>query len=46
MSELWARLVGQDRMTETLRAAATLPGDAYLVDGSQIFNHADRRQPG
>ena len=33
MSELWARLVGQDRVTETLRAAATLPGDAYLFAG-------------
>jgi len=33
VSELWARLVGQDRVTETLRAAATLPGDAYLFAG-------------
>ncbi|HXL41763.1 MAG TPA: DNA polymerase III subunit delta', partial [Actinomycetota bacterium] len=33
MSELWARLVGQDRVTETLPAAATLPGDAYLFAG-------------
>jgi len=33
VSELWARLVGQDRVTETLPAAATLPGDAYLFAG-------------
>ena len=33
MSELWARLVGQDRVTATLRAATTLPGDAYLFAG-------------
>ena len=33
MSELWARLVGQDRVTATLRAAASLPGDAYLFAG-------------
>ncbi|TMK50965.1 MAG: AAA family ATPase [Actinobacteria bacterium] len=33
MSELWGRLVGQDRVTATLRAAASLPGDAYLFAG-------------
>jgi len=33
VSELWARLVGQDRVTATLRAATTLPGDAYLFAG-------------
>ena len=33
MSELWALLVGQDRVTATLRAATTLPGDAYLFAG-------------
>ena len=33
MSGLWARLVGQDRVTATLRAAASLPGDAYLFAG-------------
>jgi DNA polymerase-3 subunit delta' len=33
VSELWARLVGQDRVTATLRAAASLPGDAYLFAG-------------
>lgn len=33
MSEIWARLVGQDRVTATLRAAASLPGDAYLFAG-------------
>ncbi|HMC05491.1 MAG TPA: DNA polymerase III subunit [Actinomycetota bacterium] len=33
MSELWTRLVGQDRVTATLRAATTLPGDAYLFAG-------------
>ena len=33
MSELWARLVGQERVTATLRAAAGLPGDAYLFAG-------------
>lgn len=33
MSELWACLVGQDRVTATLRAAASLPGDAYLFAG-------------
>jgi len=33
VSELWGRLVGQDRVTATLRAAASLPGDAYLFAG-------------
>jgi DNA polymerase-3 subunit delta' len=33
VSELWARLVGQDRVTATLRAAASSPGDAYLFAG-------------
>jgi len=33
VSGLWARLVGQDRVTATLRAATTLPGDAYLFAG-------------
>ncbi|MCW3038036.1 MAG: polymerase delta prime subunit [Actinobacteria bacterium] len=33
MTELWARLVGQERVTATLRAAAGLPGDAYLFAG-------------
>jgi DNA polymerase-3 subunit delta' len=33
VSDLWARLVGQERVTATLRAAAGLPGDAYLFAG-------------
>ncbi|MEA2502983.1 MAG: polymerase subunit delta [Actinomycetota bacterium] len=33
MTDLWARLVGQERVTATLRAAAGLPGDAYLFAG-------------
>jgi DNA polymerase-3 subunit delta' len=33
VSELWARVVGQDRVVAALRAAAIQPGDAYLFDG-------------
>jgi DNA polymerase III subunit delta' len=33
VTDLWARLVGQERVTATLRAAAGLPGDAYLFAG-------------
>ncbi len=33
MSDVWARLVGQERVTATLRAAVGLPGDAYLFAG-------------
>jgi DNA polymerase-3 subunit delta' len=33
VSDLWSRLVGQERVTAALRAAAGLPGDAYLFAG-------------
>jgi DNA polymerase-3 subunit delta' len=33
VSDLWGRLVGQERVTGSLRAAAGLPGDAYLFAG-------------
>jgi DNA polymerase-3 subunit delta' len=33
LSDLWGRLVGQERVTASLRAAAGLPGDAYLFAG-------------
>jgi DNA polymerase-3 subunit delta' len=33
VTDLWARLVGQERVTAILRAAAALPGDAYLFAG-------------
>jgi DNA polymerase-3 subunit delta' len=33
VSQLWGRLVGQDRVTATLKAASGHPGDAYLFAG-------------